>query len=168
MYKAMEIAYWFLNTNYVKQRENVAVNDEYDVYESLTHLKLQNLLYTAQGCSLAMNNEVLFEEPIEAWLTDPVISNIYEAFHVFRGNPIMIPVTEEFTNAVKKIENDTKTRELLEFVYNEFAIYTAWQLREMSHDKKAPWYNSERNGEIIDNNLIREYFKNEVLADDEE
>ena len=167
MYKAMDIAYWFLYKNYAKQREKVAVNDEFDVYESLTHLKLQKLLYNAQGCSLAINNEPLFEEPLEAWIHGPVVSNVYEAFHVFRGEPIMIPVSEESDKAVEKIEADTKTRELLEYVYDEFAIYTAWQLREMSHDKNGPWYKTKRKGEIIDNEAIKEYFKKEVLNEEE-
>lgn len=168
MYKAKEIAYWFLAKNYGEQKMRVAVNDEFDVYEYLTHQKLQKLLYYAQGCSLAINNEPLFDEPIEAWEHGPIISSIYDMFYTFRQNPLVIPASEEYTNAVTKIEEDAKTRKLLEFVYENFAIYTAWELRNMTHESKSPWLKANKTHDIIDNEAIKEYFKKEVLEDEDE
>jgi uncharacterized phage-associated protein len=45
----------------------------------LTHLKLQKLLYFAQGFRLAYDGIPLFYDPIEAWPTGTVIRSIYNA-----------------------------------------------------------------------------------------
>ena len=54
MFSAIEIATWFLLKNNAEIREHKATNDDYEVYEGITHLKLQKLLYYAQEINLAM------------------------------------------------------------------------------------------------------------------
>lgn len=44
----------------------------------LTCMKLHKLVYYAQAWSLALEDEPLFEEPIEAWSNGPVIRNLLE------------------------------------------------------------------------------------------
>ena len=164
MYKAMDIAKWFLFKNNSEQKEKVAVNDDYEVYEGITHLKLQKLLYNAQGVNLAINDEPLFEEDLEAWDHGPVVRDVYDTFCIFGRNQIIVPVTEETNEIVRKIESDSKVKNVLELVYENFSIYTAWQLREMSHVKDGPWDKTPKN-EIIDLELIKDYFKKEVVTD---
>ena len=65
MFSALEIAIWFLLKNNAEVREHEAINDDYEVYEGITHLKLQKLLYYAQGISLGMYGKPLFLEKIE-------------------------------------------------------------------------------------------------------
>ena len=83
---------------------------------------------------------------------------------IFGRNQIIIPTTSENNKIVNKIECDTETKEILDMVYDNFSIYTAWQLREMSHAKGGPWEQTKRN-EVIDINLIRDYFKKEIVED---
>ncbi len=53
---------------------------------------------------------------------------------------------------------------MLNVVYDNFAIYTAWQLREMSHVKDGPWDKTINNGKkIIELNDIKQYFEREVV-----
>ena len=59
-YTAQDIAKWFLYKNYAEQKLKVADNDNYEVYDGITHLKLQKLLYNAQGVYLAIKNKKLF------------------------------------------------------------------------------------------------------------
>lgn len=162
MYSAQDIAKWFLYKNNSEQKENMAINDDYEVYEGITHLKLQKLLYYAQGVYLALENEKLFNEPLEAWEHGPVVRNVYDTYCVFGRNQIIIPATEENNEIVRKIEEDSKVKEILELVYNNFAIYTAWQLREMSHIKDGPWDKTPKNQEI-DIEMIKEFFKKEIV-----
>lgn len=162
MYKAQDIAKWFLYKNYSEQREKVATNDEYEVYDGITHLKLQKLLYNAQGVYLALKGNKLFEDDLEAWEHGPVVKDVYNTYNVFGRNPIIIPSTEENNKIVSNIEEDTDTKEILDMVYDSFSIYTAWQLREMSHVKGGPWDKTPRN-QAIDPTLIREYFDREVV-----
>lgn len=164
MYKAQEIAKWFLYKNYAEQKQNVATNDNYEVYDGITHLKLQKLLYNAQGIYLAMTGNKLFAENLEAWTHGPVVRDVYDTYCVFGRSPIIIPATPENDQIVTKIESDTETKEILDMVYDTFSIYTAWQLREMSHEKGSPWEKTEIN-ETIDTELIKDYFKKEFIED---
>lgn len=161
-YTAQEIAIWLLYKNYAEKKEKIAVNDEYEVYEGITHLKLQKLLYYAQGVYLAITDKKLFDDDLEAWSHGPVIRNVYDTYCVFGRNQIIIPETFENREIVNRIENDTEVKEILDIVYDNFSIYTAWQLREMSHQKGSPWEKTDNNG-IIDTKLIKEYFKQEVV-----
>lgn len=162
MYSAQDIAKWFLYKNNSEQKENMAINDDYEVYEGITHLKLQKLLYYAQGVYLALEDERLFSEPLEAWDHGPVVRDVYDTYCVFGRNQIIIPATTENNEIVRKIEENNKAREALELVYNSFAIYTAWQLREMSHEKGGPWDKTPKNEEI-NIETIKEYFKKEII-----
>ena len=47
-------------------------------------------------------------------------------------------------------------------VYDNFSIYTAWELREMSHKKGSPWESTQKN-HVINPTLIKEYFQKEVV-----
>ncbi len=162
MYKAQEIAKWFLYKNYAEQKEKVASNDDYEVYDGITHLKLQKLLYNAQGVYLAIRGEEIFGDDLEAWEHGPVVREVYDTYCVFGKSPIIIPSTPENDKIVRKIESDAKVKEILDMVYDNFSIYTAWQLREMSHVKGGPWDKTKRN-EAIDIDLIKQYFENEVV-----
>lgn len=69
MYKAVDIANWFIK----RAIQDVQTNGG----EYITHLKLQKLLYFAQGCYSAMEGKPLFKEKIYAWAHGPVVSAIY-------------------------------------------------------------------------------------------
>ncbi|MDR0738938.1 MAG: hypothetical protein LBF33_02150 [Oscillospiraceae bacterium] len=51
MYSALDIASWFVFKTNSEIHQNQANTDDeyYEIYERLTHLKLQKLLYFAQG-----------------------------------------------------------------------------------------------------------------------
>ena len=161
-YTAQEIAKWFLYKNYAEQKEKVAANDDFEVYDGLTHLKLQKLLYNAQGVCLATMGVKLFEDDLEAWDHGPVVRSVYDTYCVFGRNPIIIPVTPENNEIIRRIESDTEIKNILDMVYDNFSIYTAWQLREMSHAKGSPWDKTEKNN-VIAPELIKEYFEKEIM-----
>ena len=56
--------------------------------DQMTNLKLNKLLYYAQGVYLARTGRPLFDENIEAWTFGPVIPNIYRKYKVCGRNPI--------------------------------------------------------------------------------
>ncbi|OQY42717.1 MAG: hypothetical protein B6240_13665 [Desulfobacteraceae bacterium 4572_87] len=47
----------------------------------ISNLKLQKLVYYAQGFYLALYDEPLFNEPIEAWTHGPVIRELYRSYN---------------------------------------------------------------------------------------
>ena len=54
----------------------------------ITNLKLQKLVYYAQGFSLAMNGEPLFDALIEAWEHGPVCPILYKKYKTYANQPI--------------------------------------------------------------------------------
>ena len=163
MYSAKEIAKWFLVKDNVEAKEN---EFEEEPYERITNLKLQKLLYYAQGLYLAIYNEPLFSENIEAWPHGPAVRVVHNIYSFIKGVPIKINITKQDENVITKIEEDNKANSIVNLTYNNFAIYTAWQLRNMTHEDNSPWDLTQKNKgifSIIDNEEIKEYFKKEVV-----
>lgn len=144
-YRAEDIAEWFLNKNRIQMN--------FEDSEYITNLKLQKLLYYAQGYFLAKKDTPLFEEDFLAWEHGPVIRKIYDKYKVNGANGIKYD--SDF-----KIDIDKETERILEEVYNEYGQYTAWKLRNMTHEEK-PWKTTPRN-EIISKEKIKDYFKTKV------
>lgn len=164
-YSALDIATWFIYKTNAEKKENQAVNDDYEVYEGLTHLKLQKLLYFAQGVFLAINDKVLFNDKIEAWYHGPVIKRVWNEFCKKGREEITLSDAPKDANIIRIIERDNDVREVLNIVYENFAIYTAWQLRNMTHISSGPWaqtYIPEKNKEIPIS-LIKEYFRKNII-----
>ena len=167
MFSALDIAIWFLLKNNAEIREHEADNDNYEVYEGISHLKLQKLLYYAQGISLAMYEKPIFKEKIEAWQHGPVVRDVYAYFSKFGRNNINIKMDKEKEEILREIEENKEVSEVLNLTYDNFAIYTAWQLRQMTHEDNTPWDITQKTkglGSIIEQSLIEKYFKEEVIA----
>ena len=120
----------------------------------ILNLKLQKLVYYAQGFHLTLFDYPLFEEPIEAWSHGPVIPELYRAFKKFGSGAI--PQPEDFDLAII----DQRSRDLLDEVYNVYGQYSAWKLRNMTHEA-APWLDSYREapGSVIPHGAMKSYFK---------
>lgn len=169
-YSALDIAKWFLWKNRVEQIENEdEYDDKYEVYEGLSHLKLQKLLYFAQGVNLVVNGKALFSDKIVAWTHGPVVRKIYDTFKGFGRDDINIELTEQDNKIIENIELDSDTSYVLNLVYNNFCIYTAWQLREMTHIPKGPWETTVREKGMdkeIDLSIIKDYFDKNIVTNE--
>ncbi len=56
--------------------------------EPVTHMRLQKLLYYAQGWALASRGEGLFAGEIQAWRHGPVTPGVYATFKKYGGGTI--------------------------------------------------------------------------------
>lgn len=144
-YKAGDIAEWFLNKN----RTQMNFEDS----EYITNLKLQKLLYYAQGYFLAKKGYPLFNEDFLAWEHGPVIKIIYNKYKNNGSRGIVYD--KDFD-----IEVDEETEGILERVYENYGQYSAWKLRNMTHEE-APWRLTPRNG-TIPKGKIKEYFEGKM------
>lgn len=145
---ASQVARWFLAYN-----RNVA-DDEGAEY--ISNLKLQKLLYYAQGCFLAVNDRPLFSDDIVAWQHGPVVESVYHEYKVNGSNGI--PFDDDFDISQFTEEEN----ELLREVYDTFGQYSAWKLRNMTHNE-TPWLSTKQNS-VISQDVIKQYFKQEYLA----
>jgi uncharacterized phage-associated protein len=106
IYSALDIANYFLFK---------AAKDE----ELLSNLKLQKLLYYAQGIHLAYNGTPLFKDIIKAWNYGPVVPGLYKSYKKYGAGAI--PPDESFNP--KNIDKDT--REFLDEIYKAFGQFSA-------------------------------------------
>jgi len=125
--------------------------------EAISNLKLQKLVYYAQGVFLALNDDPLFGEPIEAWTHGPVVAELYHRFKEHGSDAI------PFNDEIDLEKYDTKTREVLDEVYQFFGQFSGWKLRNMTHEE-PPWANARKTG-TISHASMREYFKTIVETD---
>jgi uncharacterized phage-associated protein len=130
-----------------------------DAGDLISNLKLQKLLYYAQGFHLALYNEPLFSEPVEAWIHGPVVPEAYHEYKNFGSNAIPIPDDIDFSIY------DEKTVDLLDEVYSVYGQFSAWKLRNMTHNEE-PWKDTDVNG-IITHQCLKKYFKTQILVEDE-
>ena len=143
MYNALGIAKYFIKT---------ASPEEEDI---ITNLKLQKLLYYAQGFHLALCEKPLFGEPIKAWQYGPVVPEVYYNYKKYGTNAI--PHPDDFD-----IEQyDPETRELLDEVYEVYGQYTAPTLMRFTHTE-PPWKATPINEEI-NHSLMKGYFETQLV-----
>jgi uncharacterized phage-associated protein len=123
-YKASQIANFFL-----------AITEADD--NDMSNLKLQKLCYYAQGLCTAMRGAPLFSERIEAWDHGPVVPTLYHEYKVHKSEPIDLPQCFDFSTI------DASDQMALKDVYDYYAQYSAWRLRNMTHEEK-PWKDAYR------------------------
>lgn len=105
---------------------------EDSIEAEMTNMKVQKLLYYSQSLHLALYDEPLFEEEIQAWRYGPVCPPAYKFYSEFEAKQLPIP-TQEF---LLQIPNDKK--QLLEEIWEYFGSYHAYLLSDMTHFE-FPW-----------------------------
>jgi uncharacterized phage-associated protein len=94
---------------------------------SMTVMKLQKLVYYAQAWSLVWDEELLFEERIEAWANGPVVRELYDLhkgqFQVEtwpQGNADLLDTNQQATvNSVLKFYGDKSAQWLSDLTHAE-------------------------------------------------
>lgn len=143
MLSAREVADYFL----------AQVNEE--VGDSLSNLKLQKLVYYAQGFHLALYGKPLFAEQIRNWEHGPVVPDLYHAFKQHSAEPLPVPATLDTS------KYSTEVVELLDEIYSVYGQFSAWKLRCMTHEE-PPWKETRR-GDVIPHALLESYFKTQLV-----
>jgi len=144
MPSAMDVARYFLSL----------VDEESG--DSISNLKLQKLLYYAQGFHLAAYEYELFPEGIKAWAHGPVVPAVYYHCKDFGAAPVKLE------GDVPRDQFDAKAAELLNEVFEVYGQYSATSLRNMTH-REPPWMQTPQ-GEAISNDLLSEFFKTRLVV----
>jgi uncharacterized phage-associated protein len=102
-----------------------------DAGDLMSNLKLQKLLYYAQGYAVAMNGEKypLFPDRIYAWKHGPVVKTVYNHYAKHGADALPSEVTPSISNEILAFLNE---------IYRVFGRYSAWALRDMTH-REPPW-----------------------------
>lgn len=125
-----------------------------DAGDAISNMKLQKLMYYAQGYYLAIEGVELFKEDFEKWEHGPVIPSLYRLFKKYGSGALPVPDNfdlDMYTRSERTFLND---------IYDSFGLYSAWALSKLSHDTD-PWRNASYNG-IISKSSITKYFKTQL------
>jgi len=122
----------------------------------ISNMKLQKLVYYAQGVNLALYDRLLFPESLEAWTYGPVVPELFHTYKSYETGAIPPPRDMDFSIY------DSQNRELLNEVYTVFGQFSAWMLSSMTHDE-PPWKNTPT-GHKISSDILRDYFKTQWIA----
>lgn len=134
------------NTQIDNVSKKYGIEDNCEVAEYITPLKLQKLLYYIQGMALRIYGNPAFLNNISVWQYGPVIEEVYQQY---KGrSPISTPKTDyEVCDGLKKV---------IELVVSSYGKIEAESLIDLTHDED-PWIKSKNNG-IISIDVIKEYF----------
>lgn len=122
--------------------------------DSITHLKLQKLVYYCQAWYLAYYDEPLFDARIEAWAHGPAVWDLWQRFKAYGWqalNPSKL-VTDPFADL------DERQRDMIDEVWAAYGSLSGSDLRALTHSE-APWaaaYGNRAPGEACDTEIPRE------------
>lgn len=144
----MDISKWFIQNNSDASRRSFP-----------GHIKLQKLLYYSQAMHLAINDDVLFTNEIQAWENGPVVSSVYREYEYNELIENTLPIEElDYSSTI-----DQDSLRILETVNYVYGNQTGDQLIELTHSEE-PWKELEdlanaRMNPTITVSKIREYYK---------
>ncbi|WP_158221316.1 Panacea domain-containing protein [Salimicrobium humidisoli] len=98
---------------------------------SVSNLKLQKLLYYAQGFHHAINEQELFEDRIEAWVHGPVVPSVYQEYKKYNFRDI--PPSD-----VDAPQLSDEVTEFLDDIWSLMKNFSGKELEEKTHREK-PW-----------------------------
>lgn len=121
------------------------------VGDYMSNLRLQKLVYYAQGFHLARYNKPLFIEPILAWNYGPIVESLYFEYKKYRSGVIPQPLNPDFSMF------NQKQKELMNDIFLVYGQFSALKLMELTHNE-PPWKSTPINS-VISRNLMKKYFK---------
>ncbi|SOD80968.1 Panacea domain-containing protein [Spirosoma fluviale] len=123
----------------------------------VTNLKLQKLVYYVQGFHLALHDDAIFPDGIAPWTYGPVVPELYHTYKENAGLPISPTPDYEFSVAFTEEQES-----LIKEVFNVYGQFSAWKLRDMTH-QESPWRDANENGKAdISQESMRIFFKQHI------
>ncbi len=124
----------------------------------LTNLKLQKLVYYSQAWHLAVFDEPLFDDDIQAWIHGPVVSHLYGRFKHCGFRPI-----DDETGRVPELRKDSAN--LVREVFQKYGRFSALDLEQMTHEE-LPWLEAragispeQNSSSVLRQDTMKSFFK---------
>lgn len=110
---------------------------------AITQLSLYKMVYFAHGWYLTKTRDPLIEQEFEAWEFGPVVKVLRDQFKKFGRHPIKgrAHKLNIFSGDTSIVQPTLKTddQNFLKAIVDEYHIYHAWKLSEMTHEEGSPW-----------------------------
>lgn len=107
----------------------------------MDQMRLQKLVYMAQGWNLAINEQPLVDADFEAWDGGPVARRIWNHIRDFgfsRRNDLL----ERAPGEPYQADLLPAEREVIEQVWRKYRKFSGRQLSDMTHEPGTPWSNT--------------------------
>ncbi|EQC44971.1 PF13274 family protein [Bacteriovorax sp. BSW11_IV] len=148
MYSVLDIAIYFLNRSI-------------DEKKYLTPIQVMKLCYFAHGYKLAIDNQPLVDEVVQAWKYGPVFKDLYQVLKIY-GNRRITKLPDVLSYGE---EIDADDSEILDAVYESLSDMDGMDISDLTHEEGTPWsvvWESEGKNSryaLIENSLIKSYFE---------
>jgi len=142
---------------------------------TLSPMKIQKLVYFAHGWHLAIYNDPLIDDTVEAWEFGPVIPTLYHDFKKYGNGRIteqaaklVITKSDDWRKSSFRYENpelkDSQTETFLDVIWEKYKAFSAVQLSNLTHLPDSPWSevyskNVGRKNVDIPDEQIKAYFE---------
>ena len=143
MTSAREVANFFID---------LANCDEYG--DGMTNMRLNKLLFFAQGHYFARTGKPLFDDDFKAWEYGPVVSDIYQKYKCYGRKPF-----SEIDSDYCSEDFAPDELEVLLDVAREYGKLATSELVNITHRNNSPWVTSFTSlGQAIPKHQIKDYF----------
>ena len=157
-----ELRFGASGSNMVRTSKVIGVKDVAEYFlsrdeedDGITNMKLQKLVYYAQAFHLAIFDNPLFSEKIEAWIHGPVCPELYFEYKRYGS----MPIESEHNVSLDMFRKNQIS--LLDEVNEVFGQYSAGKLRNMTHEDE-PWKEMKAETGIIKKGRMMEFYKNRI------
>jgi uncharacterized phage-associated protein len=140
----------------------------------LTQMHLQKLVFLAHGWNLAILDNSLVDEQVEAWSYGPVIRALYDALKRYGSGPVKrsirwgddTPIDDGDDDGIAKEELTVSERRVIELTWKLYGDLEAFKLSAITHVDEGPWKKAFERGrnQIITNDAIKAYFRSLMLG----
>lgn len=146
---------------------NEAIAAAARLHSSVSHLKLQKLLYIAHGVHLAALGTGLVKGGFQAWQFGPVSPDVYHAAKIYGAYELPGPIGHQ-RRLPEGNPRVSDARQVIEMVVAHYRDTTAMQLVDLTHQLGTPWHKvvSEAKGipwaQRISDEEIQGYYQREL------
>jgi len=147
----------------------------YGQTDDLTHMKLQKLVFFADGWKVGFNGESLVNERPQVWRYGPVFRSLYNALTGYGNTPIKSAVVvNPFTGNVPIINHNDQDDDsrLIDWIWDKYGRYSAMELSRDTHAMGTPWHTMAQRYNFnvpfnleIPNEVIQPYFRGLAAAE---
>ena len=129
-----------------------------------TPLHLIKWSYIANGWAYPELGRRLIADPVEAWQYGPVYPELYHLIKKADGQAVdFVPLGSEEQSYSKlydkALDLDRREIKLIKDVYDVYGQFSGGRLISITHEKGGPWDLTEPWEPEINQNIIREHFK---------
>ena len=116
---------------------------------NLTPLQILKMTYLSHGYTLAITNEPLISDKVEAWKYGPVIPTVYDALSLYGSDPVdslhycctSLSSTGKIKERIEYLGKEFKDeeKEVIDCVVELYKDWTGGQLITLMHREGTPW-----------------------------